>query len=61
MTCPPWKRGGRFCLLWEVVTLLNDSILALADFRKVVTMPHNDARVSAVFQEVVTVLHNTTP
>ena len=59
-TCPPWKRGGRFWLLLDDVTLSHNAILDLADFREVVTMPHNDARVSVVFREVVTMTDDAT-
>lgn len=59
-TCPPWKRGGRFWLLLDDVTLSHNAILDLADFREVVTMPHNDVRVSVVFREVVTMTDDAT-
>ena len=42
------------------MTLSYNAILDLADFREVVTMPHNDAQASAVFQEVVTMLDDAT-
>ncbi len=38
----------------------NYAILDLADFREVVTMPHNDVRVSVVFREVVTMTDDAT-
>jgi hypothetical protein len=41
-------------IIWEVVTLSDDAILALAGFWEDVTLSHNAVLVLADFQEVVT-------